>query len=284
MATTMKTRSLLGALLLCLPLAAAAQAPGGAKSAPAAKPAMPANHPPIGGAPAKSAPSPWGEFADYAITVKTPPKGDTGTWKIRAYANPADVLIELDTPAAKGRTRGSIMLVGGSALATRGFTPEPGFELDPLDVAVLNLKILTRLLDLALPAGPSALKGKQSVNAKDERSPVFASTPSATAKFDAPWSLKGTLERKGAAGVAFQLEIEAPALDKTGTRARWAFSGTASGAARDRVLDDAMKLDGWTPYRLGPAKSAKSGHTVLQFGATRLPGPFATLKELRAAL
>ena len=37
-----------------------------------------------------------------------------------------------------------------SALATRGFTPEPGFELDPLDVAVLNLKILTRLLDLGM--------------------------------------------------------------------------------------------------------------------------------------
>jgi hypothetical protein len=54
--------------------------------------------------------------------------------------------------------------------------------------------------------------------------------------------------------------------------------------AKGRVLEDSMSLAGWTAYRLGPAKGSKPGHATLKFGATRLPGPYATLKDLRAHL
>ncbi len=274
----MKTPLLAAALLLGLGLGAAAQSPS------PAKPAMPANHPPIGGgAQAKEPASPWADFADYALTVKVPPKGESGTWRIRAFADPGDVLVELDTPGAKGRNRGSVLLVGGQHLVTKGVSLEPGFELDPLDAAIVSLKVLTRLLDAAAPGGPAAVKGKMAVSARDARMPIVATTPTASSRFDAPWSLKGTLARVDADTVSYELEIEAPFGEKGETRARWTFSGKAAGAARSRTLGDGMSLAGWTAYSIGPGTSGKSGHASLRFRATKLPGPFATLKDLRAA-
>ena len=235
----MRTPLLLAALVLGLCLDAPAQSPS------PAKPAMPANHPPIGGPQAKEPASPWADFADYALTVRVPPKGESGTWKIRAYADPADVLVELDTPAARGRNRGTILLLGGQHFAVKGVALEPGFELDPLDAAIVSLKALTRLLDKAVPGGPASVKGKQPVSARDDRTPLEASTPTASTRFGAPWSLKGTVARVDANTVSFELEIEAPFGEKAGARARWHFSGTAAGAARSRHLDDAMSHAGW---------------------------------------
>jgi len=275
----MRTRSLLAIAFACAPLLVAAQAPS------TAKPAMPSNHPPIGAGQGARAPaSPWSEMAEYTLSVKVPPKGDTGRWTFQSYADPGDVLIDLDTPGAKGRSKGSLMLVSGNAIAAKGFALEPGFELDPLDVAVVNLKVLTRLLDTAVPGGPAALKGKQAVNAREDKMPILVSTPSANAKFNAPWTLKGTVERMDTSTIAFQFEVEVPKADKPAERERWTFSGKASGTSEGRVLDNSMALAGWTAYRIGPAKGAKPSHTSLQFAATKLAGPYATLKDLRAAL
>lgn len=276
-AGTMKATRLLAPFLLAACLAANAQAPA------TPKPAMPSNHPPIGGPQAKAPPSPWAEFADYALTMKVPPKGESGTWRIRAFADPADVLVDIDTPAAKGRNRGSLLLVGGLALATKGVALEPGFELDPLDAAIVSLKVLTRLLDAAVPGGPAALKGRQAVSVREDKVPLEVSTPTASSRFSAPWTLKGTVERVDAGKVSFALEIEAPYGEKAGGRATWSLSGTATGSARTATLDEGMGLAGWTAYAIGPGKSAKTGHASLRFQAAKLPGPFATVKDLRAA-
>lgn len=278
-APTMKILSLLAAGLACLPLVASSMPPG------APKPAMPSNHPPIGGAQAKAPPSPWSELADYTLTLKAPPKGDTGTWKYRTFESPADMVVDLDTPGPKGRSKGSVMLVGGQAIAVKGLALEPGFEVDALDVAIVNLKILTRLLDAAVPGGPAALKGRQAIDKREAREAIEAFTPSSSARFAAPWTLKGSVERTDANTVSFRLELDAPGGDKPGDRARWTFTGTAGGSQKGRVLDDATALSGWTAYLLSPPKNAKGqAHTSLRFGTTKLDGPHATLRDLRATL
>ncbi len=278
MAPTMRAIPILAAALACLPMLAVAQSP-----APAG-PAMPPSHPPIGAGAQKSAPSPWSEFADYTLSAKVP-QGGTGTWKFQSFADPADVILDFDTPGAKGRTKGSIVLVGGQGMAARGFTPEPGFEMDPLDVAVLQLKLLAQMLDAALPGGPASLTGSRAVSAGDAQAALAVSTPTANAGFNAPWSLKGKLVRIDAGTVSFQLEVEAPGGSKPGEKARWSFSGRASGSQKCRAMDETMSLAGWTAWKFGPPPTSKGqAHTSLRFGATKLPGPFATLKDLRAAL
>jgi hypothetical protein len=275
----MKILSLLAAGLACLPLVAASMPPGSPKAA------MPSNHPPIGGAPARAAPSPWSELADYTLTIKAPPRGEAGTWKYRTFESPADMVVDVDSPGPKGRSKGSIMLVGGQAIAVKGMALEPGFEVDPLDVAIVNLKVLTRLLDAAVPGGPAALEGKQSVDRREDRMAIEAFTPSSNARFLAPWTLKGTVERVNAGTVRFDLELDAPGGEKPGDRSKWVFSGTAGGSQKGRVLDDATALAGWTAYLLAPPKSAKPGaHSSLRFGTTKLDGPHATLKDLRTTL
>jgi hypothetical protein len=173
--------------------------------------------------------------------------------------------------------------VSGQGIATKGFTPEAGYEVDPLDAAILNLKVLTQLLDAAAPKGPVEVKGKATVSVKEGKTPIVASTPTANASFRAPWSLRGTLERKDGGAFAFQLELEVPNAEKPAERLKWIFSGEASGAVKDRILDDGMSLAGWTAYNLAP-KESKSTHSLLRFGTTKLDGPFATLKDLRVAL
>ena len=280
MAPTMRPHSTLAAVLLCVPLTALAQA-----AAPS-RPAMPSNHPPIGGSSVAAAPSPWSALADYTLTLKLPPKGATGTWTIRTYADPGDVMVDIDTPGTQGRIQGTMLLLGGQAIAARGIALEPGFEIDHLDNAIVNLKLLTRLLDAAVPGGPAAVKGKLAVKARDDKSPIVASTPSANGRIAAPWSLQGSVERIDAATIAFRLEVDASGGDKPAERARWSFTGRAGGTQKDRALDSAMSLAGWNAYTLGQVKTAKpqSSHMTIRFGATKLPGPFATLKDLRAAL
>lgn len=225
--------------------------------------------------------SPWAELADYTLAVKTP-EGATGTWKYRAFADASDLALELDTPGPKGRTKGSMLLVGGEAIATHGFEPEKGFEIDPLDVAVLNLKILTQLLDAAMPRGPSSVTAKHAVQHRNDKVPLVVSTPTSNAQFGAPWSLKGTVRRVDAQTVAFDLEVQAAGATK-GERARWSFAGTAAGVAKDRKLDDATSLAGWSAWRFGP-DGKKGSHAGLKFAATRLDGPIATVRDLRAKL
>jgi hypothetical protein len=288
-AGTMKTLALVAAALLALPLLAGAQTlpPATPCSAnPHAGPqGMPKALPGSANPHAKAAPSPWADFGDYTLTAKVPPKGDTATWKFRTFADPADVVVELDTPAPKGRTKGSIMLLSGQGIATKGFTPEAGYEVDPLDVAIVNLKVLTQLLDAAAPGGPAAVKGKVAVSAREEKSPIIANTPSSNARFLAPWSLKGTVERLDAGTVAFNLELDVPDGEKPKDRVKWTFTGKASGSTKGRVLEDGMSLAGWTAYNLDPkAKEGKKSHSTLKFGTTKLDGPFATVKDLRTYL
>lgn len=228
--------------------------------------------------------SAWAEMADYTVTVKAPPKGETGTWKFRAFADASDLFLELDTPAAKGRTKGAMMLLGGEAIAARGFEPEKGFEIDPLDVAVLNLKVVTRLLDLTMPQGPGAVKSRHPVQYRNDKLPLVASTSTSNATFRAPWSVKGSVRRVDAATVAFDFEVEAPGGEGQPARLRWAFSGTAAGSAKERKMDEATSLAGWSAWRLGPGEKKKDSHATLRFAATKLDGSFATVRDLRARL
>jgi len=251
--------------------------------APALALAMPPKAPdPSQGNPHATPPSPWADLAEYSIALTVPPKGETGNWKIRTFDDPADVSIELDTPAARGRTKGTLLLVGGQAIAIKGFAPEAGFEIDPLDTAIVNLKLVTNLLTRAEPAGPEAVKAARAVNMRDDKQALVAFTRSLNLQFNAPWSVTGQVKRVDAKTVSYDLVIEAPGA-KAGERAKWRLKGTAGGASRAKALDDAMSLGGWTAWRLA-APTPKTGHTTLTFGAQKLPGPFATMKDLRAAL
>jgi len=228
-------------------------------------------------------PSPWAELADYTLTVKVPPKGESGTWKYRTFMDPADLALEIDTPAPKGRTKGSLLLVGGQAIAVRGFEPEKGFEIDPLDVAVVYLKTLARLLDATMPQGPGSVKATHAVRFHDDRMPLLVTTSTSSAHFRAPWSVKGTVRRVDTTTVAFDLEVEAAGATKDAPRARWSFAGTAAGTVTGRKLDEATSLAGWSAWRIG-GEPKKGTHTSLKFAATKLDGPFATVRDLRARL
>ncbi|MBK7661654.1 MAG: hypothetical protein IPJ28_22145 [Betaproteobacteria bacterium] len=251
--------------------------------APALVLAMPPAAPdPAKGNPHATPPSPWADLAEYAISLKVPPKGATGQWKIRTFDDPSDVSIELDTPAAKGRTQGTLLLVGGQAIAFKGFAPEAGFEIDPLDTAIVNLKLVTNLLTRIAPEGPDAVKAVTPVKLGDGKQALVAYTRSINMQFNAPWSVTGQVKRVDAKTVGYDLTIEAPGA-KAGERLKWQLKGTAGGATRGKSLDDAMSLAGWSAYRLAPP-SSKTGHTTLSFGTQKLAGPYATMKDLRAAL
>ncbi|HMN88157.1 MAG TPA: hypothetical protein PKA74_19550, partial [Bauldia sp.] len=134
-------------------------------------------------------------------------------------------------------------------------------ELDPLDAAIVSLKVLTRLLDAAVPGGPAALKGKQAVSVSEGKVPLEVSTPTASSRFNAPWTLKGTVERLDAGKVSFALEIEAPYGEKAG-----------GGATCSRI---ALK-DAWRSLRSSVSRSVSgSGARAGAAGAAARPFPCA---------
>lgn len=269
----MKTTRLLIAAALAAPALALAQAPAKAPPLPANAPASNPHSAPA---------SPWGKVPEIVLTLKVPPKGDTGTWRIRTFDDPADIQVELDTPAAKGRTKGTLLLVAGAGIAVKGFVPEKGFEIDPLDGAVVHLRLLTKILTDALPNGPEGVTGTQAVTLKEDKRPLVVFTPSLNLKFEPPWAVTGQVTRKDAQTLAYDLSLETPG-PKAGERVKFGLSGTLGGKPRERWLADGMSLAGYTAYKLG-AGEQKGKHATLSFGAAKLPGPFATVKDLRAEL
>jgi hypothetical protein len=185
-----------------------------------------------------------------------------------------DMKITIDT-TEKGRQQSEIMLVSGQCqwMLTKGMPLEKGYEIDALDVPVLNFKLALELLRAAAPGGPREIKKKTTFNVQEDRRSIAVNTASASGGLEAPWTLQATIEPTTADQWSFELSVK--------HKETIHFSGTWQKEATPPTFGDDLPLDGWQVLSIGPIKTTDENGTILDYGAQISKKHPKTLGELR---
>lgn len=186
-----------------------------------------------------------------------------------------DLRITMDAKVEGKREIGTIMLVNGQRqwMLAKNVPMEKGYEIDALDMPVLNLKLVLELLRAAAPSGPSQIKEKTTFDVKEETRSIAVSTASANGGLEAPWSLKATIEPTGVDQVSFELTAKHKDIMHV--------TGTWQRDVNPPTLSDDLALEGWKILSVGPMRTTDGNETILDYGAEASKQHPKTLGELR---
>ena len=193
-----------------------------------------------------------------------------------------DIQIEVETSDGKDITNGKILMVGGRIMATQGPITKPGYEIDALDAATLELQLVTRLLGRALPKGPSQIHGMRKINFHDEKTGIQFATPSADGFVPPPWRLTGDIQVVEPDQIDYHLILTAPGRELSGQHREQVsdFAGCLSKTANAR-LSDGMSLDGWNLFGVGVQTTKWGSDTVIAYGAGPTTVTYRTIADIR---
>jgi len=171
-----------------------------------------------------------------------------------------DARIAVERRAGSTRSSGTILLVGGRWMLTRGFAASPGKEIEALDLAALNSQLVIVLLTAALPDGPPAPGKPQHVRFAEKNNAIRIATASTSAEYRPPWTVVGTVSVPSTQAAAnYQLAFT---YSDRGISRTIDFAGSAGNARPPLDLPDSMKLVGWSIRRL--PQSLESSLTAAQ--------------------
>lgn len=207
---------------------------------------------------------------------------DFASWEF-TFAGDNDVLITTETHQGKEQTRGTILLVSGQAMLTKGLSLERGYEIDALDTPVLMYQLVVSLLSQAAPEGPEKLEASRKVHLAEPKRGIQIATQSASGRFPPPWTLSGSINKAGPRSFDYSLVFTYPA-DDSGKKTTIALSGVWKKDPTPPALQDGMSIEGWSLHTIGPFSLKQEHSTILDYGAQKRPLEVRTLGELRRAL
>ncbi len=228
----------------------------------------------------------WNDFE--SIRLRTTQEGETGALEslVRASRANNDLQVDVDDSSdPKHPQHGTILMVGGRVFASKGLTLTPGAEIDALDGPFLYSILVGKVLSRALPSGPDMLTRPQEVAHRDETTGIQFATPSAQGFIPPPWSVAGTVTPRADRSFAFDLMLKWSAAESGG--AKHARSLAFQGALKhqtDFKLDDAMALDGWKVFGVGPIVEHTQSSTRLDYGAKPAAPGQRTIGDIRRQL
>lgn len=174
---------------------------------------------------------------------------------------------------------GEVMLIGGLAIAVRGLTLTPPWQIQVLDVPLTSLMHVETMLARAFPGGPQTVQGTRCLRIEERVEPLSVTTPSAEAHFQPPWSIDGSVSRNSDDVIFFDLIFRDVKLGKSAR-----FVGSWTSAAGRPEIPDETSLVGWNVLRLGPREAEYEDGAIFDFGASPVDEGFKTVGELRATL
>ena len=176
-------------------------------------------------------------------------------------------------------TTGTILLVAGRWMLTRGFTSKAGKEIEALDIAALNSQLVIVLLTAVLPGGRPAAGPPQHVRFAEKVKPIRIATASTSAEYHAPWTVTGSVTVPEAdAPASYQLSFT---YSEEGAARTLDFAGSVANAKSPVELPDSMKVAGWKISRLSTTTQSSSSGTQTGSGAHHALPQVTTLGELR---
>ena len=227
-------------------------------------------------------PTAWDEFTAFEVKVTAPGRAGYQFFRGQFDEESGDIQIDVDGSDGKETTKGKILLVGGTVLATQGPTIEPGYEIDVLDVPILEELLVNRLLGRVLPEGPARLRGMHKIDFSDRKTGIQFATPSAQGFVPAPWHVTGEVNVLAPDLVEYQLRLTviSEAAQGQGTRYDQNLTGRLSKTANAKI-DDGLKLEGWNLFELGVHSRKQNGGTTIDYNAAPASVCYKTVADIR---
>jgi hypothetical protein len=228
-------------------------------------------------------PTAWSSFTRVVLKQTSPSNSEMIEWHASFDHETNDMLIDTETRGSKTSITGSIALVGGQIMMSKGLKLEPGYEIDALDAPVLSMKLVMIMLGRVFPKGPAEVSGLRQIDRTDKTGIKYA-TPSASGYIPAPWRLKGKVRKLAGGTVAFDLALTFP-VEQGGNKSKtYSIKMTGELSMRNHaVFRDSDTLDGWSTYGLGPRQIKKEAGTILDYGATPDKSTsYKTIGDIRA--
>lgn len=249
-------------LVACATVQAAAQ-----DEAPSARSATPA-------------PSEWARGSRLLLGVTQPALGFAAQWRFERSST-GDVLVERQESRGARLDAGVLLLLAGhGALLVRDAQLAPGRELDAVNGPLMMLELVLRLLERAVPGGPTTLVRDRHIDLSERRLPIGVSGVGAEGEFLAPWRLSGTIGPAGQGQVKFELEFASTARAPAGARYETNIAGVWQNTPPPVVFPDSLPLRGWQVYQIRPMVHARGATNVVGLG-TSAPMGFVNLAEVR---
>jgi hypothetical protein len=230
------------------------------------------------GAEQKPAPlSDWFQEDHIAVEIRVP--HEAAYSKTEILRAPAGEL-QIDVESADGgqTQKGTILLVSGPWMVTKGLQLERGYEIDVIEGAVLQAQLPIQLLSRSFQRGPASVAARQAVDVEEATEAIYISTgqlgpggnswSGAEATYPAPWKLSGVVQRIRPELVQYDLTFS---FSAEGSVQSLQIAGKLENLAAGFQLPDTFSLLGWKVHRLGPADD----------GAKPASESFKTLGDLR---
>ena len=224
--------------------------------------------------------SPWYQASEARIRLSSPGSSDYTEWRF-VFADAKSLSIDFDSKAQGRSQTGKILLVSGRVMLTKGFSPAKGYEIDTLDLPILNNQLVVTLLSQAFPPGPDKFEGKHTVDLAERRRSIKIATRSASGHYPSPWTLKGELKRRDVETIDFSFAFS---NGENRVHQGILIGGEWKKAAKSPRLDQSMSLEGWRLYALGGVSIKQQGATILDYAAQPQGTSLRTLGELQESI
>jgi hypothetical protein len=223
----------------------------------------------------------WAVFTRVALRQSVSGSQEGIEWMGRFDHKSLDISIDIGTHGAKEPMAGTVGLVGGQVMLTKGLKLQPGYEIDALDAPVLSMRLLFVLLQRVFPKGPDQIRRATNVD-HTGRVGIKYATPSASGYIPAPWHLKGQVSRLPDGSLPFELALSFQQQDKQRSSLTINMKGEL-GVLGGPVFRDTDSLEGWTTYGLGPQQTKQGGSTIMDYGAKPQDATrYRTIGDVRA--
>ena len=216
---------------------------------------------------------------DIRVAQSEPGRPASASTHFEVAAN-GDARIGVELHDDGAHTTGTILLIAGRWMLSRGFAAKAGQEIAALDAAALNSQLVIVLLTAVLPGGRPAPGPAQQVRLAEKVKPIRIATASTSAEYHAPWTVTGSVTVP---------EVDAPAsyqlsftYSQEGVARTLNFAGSVADAKSPVDLPDSMKVEGWKIRRLSTMPQSSAAGTESGDGAHPALPKVATLGELRA--
>lgn len=223
--------------------------------------------------------SEWARGNRILLGVTQEKLGFAAQWRFERAGN-GDIFLEKQENRAGRMEAGALLLIGTGALLVRDMRLEPGKELDAVNGPLLMLQLVLRLLERAVPGGPSTITKNMQLEISERSRSLFVTGIGADGEFVAPWTLRGTVGPAGKGSVKFELEFVSTVPRRANVRYESSIAGVWENSAPPIVFPDAMGLRGWQVYRIKSVVKPRGAMNVMGLGTTA-PMGFRSLGEVR---
>ncbi len=211
--------------------------------------------------------SAWAVFTRVALRQSASGSNEAIEWMGSFDHKTLDASIDIAMRGSKDPMTGTVALVGGQIMLTKGLKLKPGYEIDALDGPVLSMRLVMIVLKRVFPKGPSEIVGTTAIDRTDRVGIKYA-TPSASGYIPAPWHVKGKVSKLADGRVPFDIALTFPLQRQDKQRSSITITMKGELAVLGRpVFRDTDSLDGWTTYGLGPQQTKQGSNTILDYGA-----------------